>query len=1445
FAGWDTDTSYITSSVNVTALYSINYYTVTWVVNGNVIQTDHNVTYGVTPTYVGTTPTKPSENGIIYIFNGWDPIVAPVTEDVTYNATFENYSLSYSVVYYDYDSSIIDTQTVGYGNAATNPSDPSRAGYTFTGWDTDTSYITSSVNVTALYTINYYTVSWVVNGITVQTDRNVTYGVIPAYVGTTPTKPTENGILYIFNGWDPIVAPVTEDVTYNATFESFALSYSVVYYDYDSSVIDTQTVGYGNAATNPSDPSRDGYTFAGWDTDTSYITSSVNVTALYSINYYTVSWVVNGITVQTTYNLTWGQVPTFNASEPQKSSDSQFTYSFDSWNPIVTPVTEDVSYNAVFSSTLNYYTLVFLDWDDTVIETQTIGYGYSGVSPINPSRIGYNFSGWDNDYTNIVGYTVTKAQYNIKLFTITWISNSLVIETDTNVPYGTYPSYDGEVPTLERDQENTYTFTGWNEEINIVTENKTYYAAFEITINEYILRFLDWDESVIITQVLPYGVGGSAPADPVRYGYTFSAWDKSFDHIYDNLDVYALYQINYYTVNFKVGSSVVETYYLEYGSLVSYAGEVPTKEADLEFTYTFVSWSPLVTTVSEDITYNATFSNTINYYEVTFKDWDLSVLDTQSVPYGTAAVAPTNLNKEGYDFSEWDTNYYFVSENLVVTAIYTIHQYLVVFKDFDGSDILSQYLPYQSVIEAPEHPNSKGEYYYFTSWDKEYDTAVENITITAIYKSEFHYLIDGSDILISEFTRENTFTSIVIPSSIDGYTVKSIMSLSSSTLVNLVVPSSVTSISFGALQDCVNLKTISLPFVGDGKTKTNFGYIFGAWTYNDNYDYTPALTSVAITGNASIIKAYSFYHLSTITSITFSSQISYIENSAFESCTSLEAFDFSLNLTTIGNRAFYQCESLTEADLSSNTINLGVSAFEYCSSLTSFIFPSGVTTVSDYLFKNCSSLNNVSLPSSITSVGISAFEGCSSFTSIVITTSILTIGEKAYANCNLVTSLYLGTNLISIGFGAFMGFDSLVTMTTSIIGDRVVPVEASHFGYIFGAETYLNNQSFVPQGLEILNVIGSISTIGSYAFYQCSSFKIVNLSNSITTINNAAFKGCNSLVTLSIPFIGKSLTDYNNNNLGYIFDGVPTSTLKTLNVNAATVIGNRAFYNCYGLTTINIPSTFTTIGSEAFYNCASLPYFDISDSVTSIGSYAFYRCLSINGITIPSGITVIERDTFYHCDALTNINLPASLVYIRRGAFNACINLQDVILPSSLTVIESDAFSGCSSITSITIPGGVYSIGDHAFSACNKLVTVVIQNGVNNIELSAFSNCTRLETVTMGNSVVSIGNSAFQSDSSLHTVVLSTSLVSIGNTAFLTCTSLNTITLPASLVSIGNTTFYYCTSLTSITIPLGVTSIGSEAFGACSSLSITAYNDSVKTSWNSAWNSSNRPVYWI
>ena len=251
---------------------------------------------------------------------------------------------------------------------------------------------------------------------------------------------------------------------------------------------------------------------------------------------------------------------------------------------------------------------------------------------------------------------------------------------------------------------------------------------------------------------------------------------------------------------------------------------------------------------------------------------------------------------------------------------------------------------------------------------------------------------------------------------------------------------------------------------------------------------------------------------------------------------------------------------------------------------------------------------------------------------------------------------------------------------------------------------------------------------------------------------------------LAVTFRGSNSSDYSNEYQGNVV--IPEEVTYMNRTRKVTSIGERAFYECSGLTSVTIGNSVTSIGIRAFENCSSLTSITIPNSVTSIGDYAFQ-----------------------YCSGLTSITIPNSLTSIGAGAFRGCSGLTSVTIPNNVTSIGNSAFQYCSGLTSVTIPNSVTNIGDYAFDGCKGLTSVTIPNSVTSIGGSAFYNCSGLTSITIGNSVTSIGSEAFSG-----------------------CSGLTSVTIPNSVTSIGYRALYGCTGLTSVTIGSGVTSIGGYAF---------------------------------
>ena len=304
---------------------------------------------------------------------------------------------------------------------------------------------------------------------------------------------------------------------------------------------------------------------------------------------------------------------------------------------------------------------------------------------------------------------------------------------------------------------------------------------------------------------------------------------------------------------------------------------------------------------------------------------------------------------------------------------------------------------------------------------------------------------------------------------------------------------------------------------------------------------------------------------------------------------------------------------------------------------------------------------------------------------------------------------------------------------------------------------------------------------GPYGDYN-KAIKTVKIQNGVTSIGDYAFDNCTSLTSIEIP-------------------------------SGVTSIGDGAFAYCTSLTSIEIPSGVTSIRDYAFDNCTSLTSIEIPSGVTSIRDHAFDNCTSLTSIEIPSGVTSIGNSAFKNCTSLASIEIPSSVTSIGNEAFAYCTNLTSIEIPSSVTRIAAQVFYGCTSLTSIEIPSSVASIGIYAFSRCVSLNSINVdksnqeyssEDGIlfdkDKKELICYPAEKKEKEYNIPSSVTSIGTYAFGNCTNLTRIEIPSSVTSIGREAFEKCERLTSIEIPSSVTSIGWNAFAYCTSLTDIEI---------------------------------------------
>ena len=316
-----------------------------------------------------------------------------ITADTTVKAVWK--AKSYTITFDTNGGSAIDPITQNYGTAIVAPSNPTKTGYTFAGWDKTipSTMPAENMTITATWQINQYT-------ITFNTDGGSTVAAITQNYGTTiiaPENPTKTG--YTFKKWDaeiPATMPA-ENITITAEWD--INQYTITFNTDGGSAIDAITQDYGTAIVAPANPTKSGYTFTGWDKTipSTMPAENMTITAQWTEvipNTYTVTYTdgVDNVELfadQVNANITEGAAtPAFNGTPVREG------YTFAGWTPSVAgTVTANATYTATW--TINQYTITFDTDGGSAIDPITQNYGTAIVAPANPTKSGYTFTGWD------------------------------------------------------------------------------------------------------------------------------------------------------------------------------------------------------------------------------------------------------------------------------------------------------------------------------------------------------------------------------------------------------------------------------------------------------------------------------------------------------------------------------------------------------------------------------------------------------------------------------------------------------------------------------------------------------------------------------------------------------------------------------------------------------------------------------------------------------------------------------------------------------------------------------------------------------------------------------------------------------------------------------------------------------------------------------------------
>ena len=394
------------------------------------------VNTGEIPAYSGAEPSKPNNAQYTYSFKGWKPAIAKVTEAATYTADFDSVVNKYTITFNNYDGSPLQSGDLAYGATPAytgdTPVKPANAQYTYTfkGWKPAIAEVTEAATYTADFdsVVNNYTIAFVnYDGSPLQSG-DVAYGATPAYTGETPAKPANAQYTYTFKGWKPAIADVTEAATYTADYDSVVNNYTIIFNNYDGSPLQSSDLAYG-------------------------------------------------------------ATPSYSGETPVKPANAQYTYTFKGWKPAIADVTEAATYTADFDSVVNAYTIAFVNYDGSPLQSNDLAYGatpaYSGETPAKPAnaQYTYTFKGWKPAIADVTEAATYTADFDstVNVYTITfYFEDGVVVLDEVEVPYGEMPVCTL-IPTKQSDSQYSYTFAGWDPELVPVTGEAGYKAVYDAT----------------------------------------------------------------------------------------------------------------------------------------------------------------------------------------------------------------------------------------------------------------------------------------------------------------------------------------------------------------------------------------------------------------------------------------------------------------------------------------------------------------------------------------------------------------------------------------------------------------------------------------------------------------------------------------------------------------------------------------------------------------------------------------------------------------------------------------------------------------------------------------------------------------------------------------------------------------------------------------------------
>lgn len=519
---------------------------------------------------------------------------------------------------------------------------------------------------------------------------------------------------------------------------------------------------------------------------------------------------------------------------------------------------------------------------------------------------------------------------------------------------------------------------------------------------------------------------------------------------------------------------------------------------------------------------------------------------------------------------------------------------------------------------------------------------------------------------------------------------------------------------------------------------------------------------------------------------------------------------------------------------------IGSNAFNGCTGITGVSLPEGLNTIASNAFSGCTGLTEFTLPATLTSLGPNAFSDCSNLTKVLsrieapfklTANSFASVAERcslhvpegtksAYTEAGWTNSVFKGgvvegDNTLLVGDSFVIaeahGVDIIYVVSDADnkyvkVGDGTnTAIKADASGDItlpetveFEGETYIvtsisANAFKGCTGIRKVEIDANITSIGNYAFNGCTALSAIKFPETLTSIGQYTFKECESLKTIDFP---ESITSLGREAFSY--SGLTSVTIPK----GVTSMSYAVFADCYYMTTVVLPSTLKSVGQQAFRHNLRLTNLTISEGVTSLGKHAFYNCQSLKEVTLPSTLTSCNTNVFYYCVSLTKVIARMENPFtLPTAMFDECPATLSLHIPDG----TYDKYAAAGWVPE-KFPGGIV-YGDDT-PTLNETFTFKTIEGV---EVTAVLTDIENQTIQVG--MGTTGNPAID-QSTEGIVTLPDTVEAFGNKYVIT--------------TIGGYAFRYCNSVTEVKIPATVSHIGRYGFGNMDNLTKAVLPDSLK-----------------